>query len=233
MSMNALTPPPHTHTHNLISFLAAALVAMMFVAPGWAQTTVTAPGLFGSSACGGGYTQNNPAAFDSSNNGRVATNINVNFKLSNILNWTSLRGILGITSNPVSSITVYGKVKNTRIGADVRTIDFGAVTASQNPSYSDNNATLTERTPYALILYTDFAGHGESNPFAVECFMTGGTYTMNVNPGEGRTSGCFSISPLTPLDVRNCWCGRQNNFPLFSSTSNPTQTSFRAGLGCK
>ena len=62
--------------------------------------------------------------------------------------------------------------------------------------------------------------------------MTGGTYTMTVAPGtEGRNSGCFSISPLTQQDVRNCWCGRKTTLPLFSSTQD--NTSLLNRWGCR
>ncbi len=68
--------------------------------------------------------------------------------------------------------------------------------------------------------------------FARRCFMTGGTYTMTVAPGtEGRSSGCFSISPLTQQHVRNCWCGRKTTLPLFSSTQD--NTNFLNMWGCR
>ena len=201
--------------------------------PGWAQ--VTTNGLTGINACSGGYLESNPAAFDSSSNQNSATNTSVNFKLSSLLDWTNLRGLMGVADNPVSSITVYGKVKNTRSNTDVRIIDFGAVTSTQNPSYSDNNVTLTEKTPYVLILYTGFSGHGESNPFGVQCFMTGGTYTPandTMNTSIGST-GCFSISPLTRMDIRNCLCGRSNLAQTLPNQPQHTHQEARARLGCR
>ncbi len=68
--------------------------------------------------------------------------------------------------------------------------------------------------------------------FARRCFMTGGTYTMTVAPNtSGRNSGCFTISPLTQQDVRNCWCGRKTTLPLFSSTQ--ANTNWAAMWGCR
>ncbi len=68
--------------------------------------------------------------------------------------------------------------------------------------------------------------------FSRRCFMTGGTYTMNVAPNtSGQSSGCFSISPLTIQHVRNCWCGRKTTLPLFSSTQG--NTDFLNGWGCR
>ncbi len=197
-----------------------------------------------------------------------------------------LRGLLGIADNPVNSINIYAQVKNVRNNSNVgNRIDLGAVTSTQNPSYASNAVSLAERTPYAILMYTGFSGHGEDNPFAVQCFMTGGSYTIpnggnewmdimrsavtdctmqgqlgsdseirtkaeanlpwsendypgrNINgaptweslvqeeikaikftfdPGkcrapdanQPRTNGCYSISPRTQLDVRNCLCGR-------------------------
>jgi len=230
-------PPP---TFNLIAallavtFAAAALLALVIAAPVAAQTTITAPGLTGQAACGAGYSEAQLAAFDSSSNQFNATNTSVNFKLSSLVNWNGLRGLVGAGDNPVTSITVYGKVKNTRTGADVRMIDFGAATSTQNPSYSDNNVTLTETTPYVLILYSNFAGSGESNPFGVQCFMTGGTYTpANTNFGPSST-GCFTITPRTQLDIRNCLCGR-SDLSQTATTIQPghTHEQARGRLGCR
>ena len=175
----------------------------MVAAPVWAQ--VTTSGLSGTNACFGGYSQNQLAAFDSSNNQANATNTSVNFKLSLLVNWGSIRGLMGLSDTPVTSVTVYGKVKNTRTGADVGSeINFGTLTSSQtNASYSNNNITLTEKTPYALIIYTDYSGKGESNPIAVQCFMTGGTYNV---PSGAFSGGCFKAGDS--FDVKNCLCGR-------------------------
>ena len=61
--------------------------------------------------------------------------------------------------------------------------------------------------------------------------MTGGSYTMAVNPVAGQTSGCLSISPRTIQNVRNCWRGRRNTLPLWmNSTRN---TNFLDSLGCR
>jgi len=210
-----------------VTFAAAAPVAAQ----------VMTNGLSGENACGAGYSEAQLAAFDSSNNQFNATNTSVNFKLSTLVGWNGLRSLVGAGDNPVTSITVYGKVKNTRTGADVRMIDFGAVTSTQNPSYSDNNVTLTETTPYVLILYSNFAGSGESNPFGVQCFMTGGTYTpANTNFGPSST-GCFTITPRTQLDIRNCLCGQSDLSQTATTTPTiqpgHTHEQARGRLGCR
>ncbi len=192
---------------------------------------VTAPGLKGNPACAGGYLmQKNLAALDSTNNADAVTNTSLPFKLSTLINWTNLRGLLGIADNPVSSITVYGKVKNTRTNTDVRTIDLGAVTSGQNPSYATTNVTLTAKTPYVIILYTDYSGLREENPFAVQCFMTGGTYNVTDTFVGGR-SGCLQLNDS--FDIRNCLCGRSNLAQTLPNQPQHTHDKAWDRLGCK
>ncbi len=92
---------------------------------------------------------------------------------------------------------------------------------------------LSPKTSYYAVIYTTANGFGEASPIQRFCFMTGGTYTMNVNPSSNtdRSSGCFSISPFTLQDVRNCWCGRKTTLPLFSSTQD--NTNWLNMWGCK
>ena len=203
-----------------------------------AQTaTVITSGLSGSNACFGGYTQRQVAAFDSTRNQTSATNTNVNFSLANLVNWTNIKGLIGIGDGGANSYAIYGKVKNTLTGADVGSqISFGTISSTQQTAnYGSNNVTLSEKTPYALIIYTDYSDRGENNPIAVQCFMTGGTYTTSTL--SSGTSGCFSISPLTPHDVRNCLCGRSNLAQ--TATTKPTiqpghtHDQARLRMGCR
>ena len=55
---------------------------------------------------------------------------------------------------------------------------------------------LAARSLYHVEIYASPAGRPVQY-LARRCFMTGGTYTMAVNPASGQTSGCFSISPRT------------------------------------
>ncbi|MCY4185818.1 MAG: hypothetical protein OXC82_04660 [Rhodobacteraceae bacterium] len=86
-----------------------------------------------------------------------------------------------------------------------------------------------------LFFYTGSSGSDETNALERYCFMTGGSYTMAVDSGAGQTSGCFSISPLTIQDVRNCFCGRGNNSPrvwgLF--TDEAQNEALRDSLVCR
>ena len=205
----------------------------MLAGPVGAQTTITTSGLLGNFACGGGYSLQRNLSVVGYQDSSI-TDTNLPFSLSNILDWTGLRGLLGIADNPVSSIAISAKVINARTGTTVRTLDLGTVTSTQNPSYTTTNVTLTEKTPYVVIMYTDFAGHGEDNPFSVKCFMTGGTYTITNLSINNGSNGCFSISPLTPLDARNCLCGRgaTGSVTIDGSAVSYDYSSIRDNWGC-
>ena len=213
---------------------AVALVAMLMAGPVVAQTTITTNGLSGDAACDGGYSQQRNLSVTGYQDSAI-TNTNLPFSLSNILDWTAIRGLLGIADNPVSSIAISAKVINARTGTTVRTLDLGTVTSTQNPSYTTTNVTLTERTPYVVIMYTDFGGHGEDNPFSIKCFMTGGSYTITNLSINNGSNGCFSISPLTPLDARNCLCGRPatGTVTIDGSAVSYDYSSIRSNWGCK
>lgn len=146
--------------------------------------------------------------------------------------WSQVVAPLGDGQAPVNAF-VYAEVLNARTGVRAGTNSVLAIIDSSSPTYaggSRTNSSLTANTPYYIHYYTAPAGL-EAQTFGRRCFMTGGTYTMNVNPASGQTSGCFSISPRTIEDVHNCWCGRRNTLPLFSdSTEN---TNFVDSLGCR
>ena len=90
-----------------------------------------------------------------------------------------------------------------------------------------NSPTLSAKTPY-YVSVSIF----NSTVLARRCFMTGGTYTLNNESGQPgfsnlNSSGCFSISPLTHQDVRNCLCGRSRIW-----NDNAQNTAQRCTLGC-
>ncbi len=92
--------------------------------------------------------------------------------------------------------------------------------------------TVSPKTSYYLEIHAAATGSIPKQVFARRCFMTGGTYTMTVAPNtQGRSSGCFAISPLTQQHVRNCWCGRKTTLPLFRSTQD--NTDFMNRWGCR
>ena len=125
---------------------------------------------------------------------------------------------------------------NGRTGAPLQSPALGFAIDSSNPDMEVRQPgaiTVSPKTPYLAEIWVT-TGLGQNNKLTEIRFMTGGTYTMTADPGASQTTnGCFSISPRTIQDVRNCWCGRKTNLPLFSSTSTPTQAAFRQSLGCR
>lgn len=59
----------------------------------------------------------------------------------------------------------------------------------------------------AAVLWASVPGTGPANPLDTAGFMTGESYTINSADISNGSNGCFSTSPLTPLDARNCLCG--------------------------
>ncbi|MCY4276693.1 MAG: hypothetical protein OXE81_02495 [Gammaproteobacteria bacterium] len=193
-----------------------------------AQNAVTAPGLSGDSACGGGYSRERNSLYVGYRTSDI-TNTNLPFSLSNLTDWTNLRSSLGIGDNPVSSITISAKVINTRTGMTVRTLNPGTVTSSQNPSYATTNVTLVEKTPYVAIMYTDYSGHGESNPFSVRCFMTGGTYTIE---NSGSSNFIMNLWNTTKRDAElSAECTLEGQLGTDSEIRARATTNLETSLG--
>ncbi len=144
------------------------------------------------------------------------------------ITWNEYVGRLGDTTPPTSAQVVY-IVKEAGTDKKVAEVPNPLLSETMLPSENDVISNLVVKTSYYLEVNVTSSGH-EDIVFARRCFMTGGTYTMNVAPGtEGQNSGCFSISPLTQQHVRNCWCGRKTTLPLFSSTQDNTDLLNRWG----
>jgi len=194
------TPPPRL-LNFWIGIVAAALVAV--AAPVWAQN-VTAPGLIGPPACQG---TSEIDTFDLAEVANITAN-SARFRPKNVNNlYAQLRASSG-DGGPTSFPILY-TVHNAKTGAsqgpyNIRTVD------SSNPNFGGNgaNASFPTKTPHYFTVFTTAAGWGGSRPLTRRCFMTGGNYTTSTL--SSGTSGCFSISPRTPQDVRNCLCGRSN-----------------------
>ena len=177
--------------------------------PGWAQMTISAPGLVGHPACGSGYVHNIDGVHLSLNVSVINTAGSQTIFANNIngVTYSFLRGLVGDGSS-ITSFPMKLRVINTRTGAAVITDDLGAVTSTNAVHRTTNRFDLAATTPYVAIYYADVTGLGIGNPINTICFMTGGTYTItNVSISNG-SNGCFSIRPLTPRDARNCLCGR-------------------------
>ena len=97
-----------------------------------------------------------------------------------------------------------------------------------------NSYPLAEKTPYYAVLYADVTGLGVANPLDTACFMTGGDYTIGNLSVMSGSNGCFTISPRTPQDVRNCLCGRgaTGSVTIRGSAVSYDYTSERANWGC-
>jgi len=215
-------PPPS----GFPGALAAAL--MMLAAPVMAQTNVTSNGREGQTTCIGQVEQN------TANMPITALSTTSVTVMVPEVTWSQVLAPIGDGQRPASAPVFLDAVDaNTglKVGPDLfGLLSSTSVTIASQPVV---RSSLSAKSLYYLHYYAAPAG-SPLQTLGRRCFMTGGTYTMTVNPGEGRdTSGCFSISPRTIQDVRNCFCRCQNNQPLFSSTSTPTQAAFRQGIGCR
>ncbi len=191
--------------------------------PAAAQTTVTSSGRDGPTACLD-QTQVNAGNIPIT----ALSTTSVTFTNPTIT-WNQYVTRLGDVPAPAKAFVTFGVYNadtDSLIGRTFVTLTSGQSFSSRTLSRSG----LTAKTLYYLEA-TVQAQNARDEPiqsipeqvFARRCFMTGGTYTMNVAPNtSGQSSGCFSISPLTLQDVHNCWCGRKTTLPLFSSTQDNT-----------
>jgi len=120
----------------------------------------------------------------------------------------------GPTSFP-TNIKVYNAKTGAQAGNTQVVADFRQAYTELNTDFTFTFSSLAAKTPYYALVYTTANGFGEGMPLTRRCFMTGGTYTLTNESGQpgyvaNTTSGCFSISPRTYQDVRNCLCGRSS-----------------------
>ncbi len=206
---------------------AVALVAMAMAGPVWAQTTITAPGLIGPTACVGPGEVNDPLAGMIS--AVTTSSVTLAYDAHDNL-YSTLRSGLG--DGGATSFPIRYRVYNARTGSQAGSEGGFATITSSNPnlvSGTNSPFSLNEKTPYYITIYSTASGYGESRPLLRRCFMTGGTYTPTNTTFPGST-GCFSISPRTPQDVRNCLCGRGNTGTVGTQSYN--YTSLRPAWGC-
>ena len=215
-----LYPPPVT---NIVF---ASLAATLIAAPVAAQTTVTSNGREGPTAC---LSMQERDAANAPITALSTSSVTVTVPG---ITWGNYVGRFGDGGRPTGSAIVGGAVYN----AETRVRRGGAQSfafISSGSNYSGGSATTTgleAKTPYYVEFYVAKNGF-DNQVFARRCFMTGGTYTMNVNPASGQTSGCFAISPRTQENVRNCWCGRRNTLPLFGDGTD--NSNFLDSIGCR
>ena len=204
----------------------------MVGAPAWAQT-ITAPGLVGQPACAGPGETDDPL----SGSVKAITTSGVTINIDAYSNlYGALRAQTGDGGPTLFPIQFY--IRDARTGTIVAAATAGGGTRS---SGSPNlNATgdlprsgLNPNTLYVLTVETTASGFGESRPLMRRCFMTGGTYTPTNTVIDNGSTGCFSISPRTPQDVRNCLCGRSGWWTTGNSTENTARNNAtKTSLGC-
>ena len=201
----------------------------MLAGPAWAQTSVTSSGREGPTACVGS------AEIDAANMPITALSTSGVTVTAPQVTWSQVIARLGDGQAPANSI-ISVNVFNAETGTVVGNSGAVGVISSSSPTYAGGSVTRTgleARTLYFIEVDAGITGVGQT--LARRCFMTGGSYTMAVDPAAGQTSGCFSISPLTIQDVRNCLCGRGNNSPrvLGLFTDETQNQALRDSLGCR
>ena len=199
---------------------------MAFAGPAEAQT-ITAPGLVGQPACVGPGETDNPVS--GSVSAITANSATLTLDAYNNL-YSVLTGRIGDGSTPTEFI-IKDRVQNLRTGITYEG-NFATISSTNpNLSSSPNPAVLlSDKTPHVYEIYVDEI----SDILLRRCFMTGGTYTITNLSILNGSNGCFSISPLTPLDARNCLCGRgaTGSVTIDSSAVAYDYTSIQANLGC-
>ena len=198
----------------------------MLAGPAWAQTTVTSSGREGPTTCVGS------AEIDAANMPITALSTSSVTITAPQVTWSQVLARLGDGQAPFNAV-VYAEVINAQTGVRAGNLGLLGIISSTSPTYAGGSQALSglaARSLYHVEIYASPAGRPVQY-LARRCFMTGGSYTMAVDPAAGQTSGCFSISPRTIQDVRNCWCGRRNTLPLFGDATD--NSNFLDSIGCR
>ena len=194
-------------------------------APVWAQT-ITAPGLVGPPACVGQGETDDPlsGSISITGDGNVSLTITAFDNL-----YSSLRSRVG--DSAPTTFTIKDRVRSVGTGIQVEgsfaTITSGSPNLNASPS---PHRSLVDKTVYVFEVFVDEI----DRPLLRRCFMTGGTYTITNLSVVNGSNGCFSISPLTPQDARNCLCGRgaTGSVTIDGSPASWNYSSMRGNWGC-
>ena len=182
-----------------------------------AQTTVTSSGRDGTTAC---LDQPQVNAGNLPITALSTTSVTVTPPQ---VTWNQFVSRLGDTTPPQGAVVraeVFNAQTKVRVGA-INSIGIISSSIPNTPTADVSLSGLAAKTNYYVEVYTLPSGSIPKQVFARRCFMTGGTYTMTVDPNtSGQSSGCFAISEFkgtieTLHHVRNCWCGRENTLPMF------------------
>jgi len=210
--------------------LTTLLLLAVLAGPAWAQTTVTSSGREGPTTCIGS------AEIDAANMPITALSTSGVTVTAPQVTWSQVLARLGDGQAPTNSV-IGVNVFNAETGTTAGNSGAVGVISSSSPTYAGGSVArtgLAARTLYFIEVDAGITGQS-GQTLARRCFMTGGSYTMAVDPAAGQTSGCFSISPRTIQDVRNCFCGRGNNSPrvLGLFTDETQNQALRDSLGCR
>ncbi len=185
--------------------------------PAIAQTTVTSSGRDGPTAC---LDQPQVNAANLLITALSTTSVTVTPPQ---VTWNQYVSRLGDTTPP-DAVTVNAEVFNARTKVRVGAVNAIGIISSSIRSAPTANVSLSglaAKTNYYVEVFVSATLSIPKQVFARRCFMTGGTYTMTIDPNtSGQSSGCFAISEFkgtieTLHHVRNCWCGRENTLPMF------------------
>jgi len=167
--------------NRIIRTLAAALVALAMAGSALAQTSVTSSGREGQTTCVG-RAETNVANFPI-----TAMTTNSVTVTAPEVTWGQVLARLGDGQAPTNSI-ISVNVFNAKTGASAGNSGAVGVISSSSQTYAGGSVTrtgLAEKTLYYIDVDIGIAG-GQGQLHARRCFMTGGTYTMNVNPSRFR-----------------------------------------------
>ena len=225
--------------------LAAALVAMLMSVPVMAQkimiiallimivttgsvtaTPIMTKGLVGSSACTGvsaisGYAVT-PVVRGSTDGTSVSITV-ISF------GFAYAKSVLFPDDSSITEITTRLEVRNSKtnelIGSGFNLGNLMSSSTDETAQFSNTQTGLTPKTPFYIVLYATATGNpsslGLENPLARTCYMSGGTYTPTRIPYGDGGNGCFSISPLEPMHIRNCLCGRESFYTPGTHYNSP------------
>ena len=241
MAQHSHPPPPGFRgsvSKRLLTTLAAALAATLVAAPVAAQSqaTITSRGLNGQGACPGGITATHIDDAGISHlmilNGGGSQAIQAN--PLGFISYSTLRGRVGDGSS-TTSFPMRIRVTNTRTGSQVHDVAAGTIDSTNTATSMNLSLAVDPRTPYSVIYYANVTNLGPTRPESTSCFMTGGDYTITNRALSEGSNGCFTISPRTFLDVRNCLCGRPATGTmnsLFQGSDAWDYSSIQSNLGC-
>ena len=199
-------------------------------APVMAQTSVTSSGREGPTACVG------VAEVNAANLPITALSISGVTVTAPQVTWSQVLAPLGDGQAP-SNAVVAANIVNGRTKAEVGDLSVLGIISSSSPTYAGGSSTKTgleARTLYEVEVVASPAG-GTSHVIARRCFMTGGSYTMAVDPAAGQNERMLLDQLPAPsrtfatagagVETRRCRCSATaQTTAIFSTVSVAADT---------